>query len=164
MTDKACSFCSEDIRASAFAETANLVAIYNIAPIVPGHTLIIPRRHLQRIADLSDDEFCQFWIFARTVTNFILDTFRTRAFDWTIQEQVEAGQTVPHLHLHIIPRVAKDFPEPGDWYPRLRHGRIVEHAREVIDSNDRVKLTIEQRKEIAAELATRWTKWNATSI
>lgn len=161
MTNGECAFCSDETRLSEFAGSADFAAIYNIAPIVPGHTLVIPRRHLQQISDLSDDEFARYWLFAREVTNFILDTFQTRAFDWTVQEQPEAGQTVPHLHLHVIPRVADDFPEPGDWYPKLREGHIVDHAREVIDSNDRVRLTPDERKRIADELAVRWREWKA---
>ncbi|WP_123744527.1 HIT family protein [Saccharothrix texasensis] len=156
MSENSCAFCSDEMRSSEFAGNADFAAVYNIAPIVPGHSLVIPRRHIQRIEDLSEEEFSRYWIFAREVTKFLLDTFKTNAFDWTIQEQEAAGQTVPHLHLHIIPRVPGDFDDPGGWYPKLRHGAIVDHAHEVIDSKDRVRLTLSERERIARELATQW--------
>lgn len=157
-----CAFCDGAIKESTFASTDDFVALYNIAPIVPGHSLVVPRTHLRRISDLPESQFCAFWAFGHEVTRFLLDTFKTNAFDWTIQEQEPAGQTVPHLHLHVIPRVPKDFEDPGDWYPKLRSGRIVDHAREILDSNDRVKLTLEERSQIAGELAKKWPDWTAS--
>ncbi len=155
-----CTFCDDAIAASEFAGTTQFAAIYNIAPIVPGHSLIIPRSHLRRISELPEDIFCDYWRFAREVTAFLLEAFKTNAYDWTIQEQEAAGQTVPHLHLHIIPRLPGDFEEPGDWYPKLRSSHIVDHASEIIDSRDRVRLTVVERKKITSELSDRWTAWN----
>jgi len=157
MTD--CPFCGSVADDSEFAGDESFRVLYNIAPIVPGHSLVIPRRHIQRVSDLREDEFCSYWSFAQKVTRFLLSTFETDAYDWTIQEQEAAGQTVPHLHLHVIPRVPGDFEEPGDWYPKLRSGRIVKHAHEVLDSNDRIRLFDDESRAIASELASKWTEW-----
>lgn len=155
-----CDFCSDEIGVATFVETPLFRAAYNLAPIVPGHSLVIPKKHIQSVNGLTDEEFGKYWQFAREVTNFLLEVFETNAFDWTVQEMPEAGQTVPHLHLHVIPRVADDFPNAGDWYPRLRESRIVDHAKEVIDSNDRVKLSVSERGQIAEELRRKWSATN----
>ncbi|HEX3733501.1 MAG TPA: HIT family protein [Mycobacteriales bacterium] len=160
MSKEQCAFAQKEPKSSEFAGNSGFAAIYNIAPIVPGHSLVIPRRHIKRINELSEDEFGRYWLFARDITNFLLHAFKTDAFDWIVQEQKAAGQTVPHLHLHIIPRVAEDFVDPGDWYPRLSQGRIVDPAHEVVNSNDRVRLSIDEHKRITSELANQWQMWN----
>ena len=60
-----CPFCGTNIRETVFAESKNFCAIYNIAPILPGHSLIIPKRHLESLMDLSDSELCEMMIFGR---------------------------------------------------------------------------------------------------
>jgi bis(5'-adenosyl)-triphosphatase len=157
-----CEFCNDAVSTYEFAGNKWFAAIYNIAPIVPGHSLVVPRMHIQRVSELPENIFCGYWLFARKVTAFLLSVFKTEAYDWTVQEQEAAGQTVPHLHLHVIPRVPGDFEEPGDWYPKLRSGRIVDHSHEILDSNDRVRLTSDERKKIASELSKQWSVWNRT--
>ena len=64
------------------------------------------------------------------------EAYGADGFDWTIQGGESAGQTVDHLHLHVIPRKRGDLPSPGDWYPRLRASES-----EAIDSELRPHLT-----------------------
>ena len=142
-----CPFCGTNIRETVFAESKNFCAIYNIAPILPGHSLIIPKRHLESLMDLSDSELCEMMIFGREVVRILLRAFDVAAFNWTIQEGEEAGQTVPHLHIHLIPREPNDLPRPGDWYPLLRKSQS-----ETIDSESRPRLTPHEMKEIVARI------------
>jgi bis(5'-adenosyl)-triphosphatase len=156
---KACPFCNSATIRQIFAETDNFVARYNIAPIVPGHSLVVPKRHLSGLFDLPEGIFCEHWVFAKQVTQFLLDELRTDAFDWIVQEQEAAGQTVPHLHLHIIPRKLNDLPEPGDWFTRLHESS----ESEVIDSASRERLSPEEHEQIASELARKWKEWKNVS-
>jgi bis(5'-adenosyl)-triphosphatase len=142
-----CPFCRTNIHETVFAESENFRAIYNIAPILPGHSMIIPKRHLQSLMDLSDSELCEMMIFGRDVVRILLRAFDAAAFNWTIQEGEEAGQTVPHLHIHLIPRKSNDLPQPGDWYPLLRKSQL-----EVIDSDSRPRLTPHEMKEIVSRI------------
>lgn len=140
MTTKAdCPFCQVDIERSVFAGEGKFWAIYNISPILPGHALVIPRAHVESIMGLSEEELCQFAAFARRVTKTITETFAASGFDWAIQDAEEAGQTVPHLHMHIIPRTPNDLPNGGDWYSKLKQSQA-----QVIDSKDRPRLTPDQ--------------------
>ena len=97
--------------------------------------------------ELSDAELCEMTIFARKTVKLLMKAFSLTAFNWTIQEGVEAGQTVPHLHLHLIPRAEKDLPQPGDWYPLLK-----ESEEEIIDSEARPKHSHEEIVQIVEKL------------
>jgi bis(5'-adenosyl)-triphosphatase len=152
-----CSFCAAVARGRVFADSGKFVAIYNIAPILPGHSLVVPKAHVESLMDLSDSEVSEFVLFSRDVAKVLMRAFETRSFDWTIQEGEEAGQTVSHLHMHIIPRKEGDMPHPGDWYPQLLRSKS-----ENIDSESRPKLNSGQMKsvvrhlrEIAAEVGLR---------
>ena len=142
-----CPFCREEVQADHFAGSDNFLALYNLAPILPGHSLVIPRRHILSLMDLDDRELCELTLFSRDVVKILQKAFGSRAFDWTIQEGLEAGQTIPHLHLHIIPRVQGDLPQPGDWYPLLEQSEA-----EIIDSEARPKLTEDEMRAIVRRL------------
>ena len=117
------------------------LAIYNISPLLPGHSLVIPKRHVNTIYDLSDEEFEDMMFFMRNISDLLRKAYNAEGINWTLQEGEPAGQTVSHLHFHLIPRNPGDFFDPGDWYPKLK-----EHQN--IDSAHRSKLTPEQMKEI----------------
>ncbi|NJK87576.1 MAG: HIT domain-containing protein [Bacteroidales bacterium] len=134
-----CPFCHSKIEESVFAETLLFRAIVNIAPILPGHVLIIPKKHIVRLIELTDDELFEMIKFSRQIIRILENIFKTDAFDWTIQEKEEAGQSIPHLHLHIIPRLKGDLPEPGAWFTLLKN-----NDHEILDSDKRQKLTNEE--------------------
>jgi bis(5'-adenosyl)-triphosphatase len=140
----ACPFCEASRDSNTFMRTDRFLAIYNIAPILPGHTLIIPRQHVQSVFELTASEISEFASFARDVTKLLLETYSTSAFDWSLQEKEEAGQTIPHLHLHIIPRKRSDLANPDSWYVKLR-----EFEADILDRSSRRRLT---KEELAREI------------
>lgn len=141
-----CPFCNNGTDA-VFAESKNFVALYNIAPILPGHSLVVPRRHVESLMDLSKPALAELMVFSRDVVKILSRAFNTGGFNWTIQEKEEAGQSVGHLHLHLIPRKPKDLPEPGDWYPLLK-----QKEAEIIDSAKRARLKPQELRRIVAEI------------
>ncbi len=140
-----CPFCQPDIQRNAFASSGSFLALYNKAPILPGHTLIIPAAHIESLRSLPDDLVSDFFRFAREVTETLLSYFHADAFDWSIQDNTAAGQTVPHLHLHILVRQPADLPAPGDWYPLL-------DARKKKGSDGRPQLSAKDYEKITARL------------
>ena len=144
---KTCPFCSPDIMDAKFSESENFLAIYNLAPILPGHSLIIPRWHVESLMELDDKELQELMMFSRDTTKTLLELFKSSGFDWTLQEGEDAGQSVPHLHLHLIPRKSNDLSQPGNWYPLLRGSES-----EVIDSATRPRLTPEEMKVIVSRI------------
>ncbi|MFO7658051.1 MAG: HIT family protein [Bacteroidales bacterium] len=142
-----CPFCLPVAKDTAFMESAGFFAIYNIAPVLPGHTLVIPKKHFDSIMQLSDNELNEFVAFCRSVTRILGNVFNTNSFDWTLQEKPETGQTIEHLHFHIIPRQKGDLPEPGDWYPKL-----LENNEKMIDSLNRPRHSSSEMQQIVKKL------------
>ncbi len=142
-----CPFCSNKINPSVFFEEGDYKAIYNIAPVLPGHSLVIPKKHITSLMDFSAEEMALFFDFARKTLRILLTAFSTDAFDWSIQEKPEAGQTIEHVHLHIVPRMKGDLKSPGDWYPLIQ-----EHDQAFIDSISRNRLNPDAMRQITEEL------------
>jgi bis(5'-adenosyl)-triphosphatase len=142
-----CPFCSPAILNYAFLESDKFLAVYNIAPVLPGHSLIITRAHITSIMELTDNELYEFVRFSRKAIRILMSVFQTEAFNWTLQEKEEAGQTIAHMHIHIIPRKPEDLPEPGEWYPRMMN-----NIDNFIDSSKRPRLTQAEMKSVIERL------------
>ena len=139
-----CPFCSESSNKCTIYEEKGFRLIYNIAPILPGHSLVIPTRHISSINNLTENEIALFFQFARKSTQSLIKIFNAQGFDWTIQDGHCAGQTINHLHLHIILRYKSDFPDPGDWYPALQNTH-----NQHLDSTSRKRLSEKEINEIS---------------
>lgn len=142
-----CAFCRKEIIEKSFYSSTRFIAIYNIAPVLPGHSLIIPKKHYVSLLELTDEELSEMMIFARKITIVLKTVFHCDGFDWTIQDGVSAGQTVPHLHLHIIPRKSHDFPESNEWYRK-----IPLNEAQLLDSEHRERLNDEEYNNVTQML------------
>ena len=80
------------------AENEEFYAFLDINPLVKGHTLVIPRREVDYIFDMDDDEIARFQQFAKQVAVAI-----KKAFPCKKVAQVVLGLEVPHAHIHLIP-------------------------------------------------------------
>ena len=80
------------------AENDKFYAFLDINPVVKGHTLVIPRREVDYIFDMSDDELAEYQVFAKRVAVAIKKAFPCRKV-----AQVVLGLEVPHAHIHLIP-------------------------------------------------------------
>src|SRR5690349_12559269 len=106
-----CPFCNLTEKDNVFAEGTDFIAVYNVAPILPGHSLVVTRRHVPSLLDFNEEELSSLSSFALATTKLILAYFECTGFDWEVQDGEQAGQTIPHFHLHIIPRRHNDLPE-----------------------------------------------------
>ena len=80
------------------AEDDKFYAFLDINPLVKGHTLVIPRREVDYIFDMDDDEIAEFQVFAKKVAKAIKAAFPCKKV-----AQVVLGLEVPHAHIHLIP-------------------------------------------------------------
>ena len=80
------------------AESDNFYAFLDINPVAKGHTLVIPRREVDYIFDMDDDELAEYQVFAKQVA-----TALKKAFPCKKVAQVVLGLEVPHAHIHLIP-------------------------------------------------------------
>jgi len=143
-----CPFCHKDIKEISFMESKSFFVIYNRAPILPGHSMIIPRRHYTSILELTDEERHEMMDLGVEAIKGLRSVFQTNSFNWTLQEGESAGQTVAHLHVHLLPRHSGDLPQPGDWYPLLENNMSSLH----IDSQERPAYNHEQLARIAKHI------------
>jgi diadenosine tetraphosphate (Ap4A) HIT family hydrolase len=81
-------------------------------PISPGHTLIIPKRHIASLFEATRDEREGLFDQVEQVKAALQEKFKPDGFNIGINDGTAAGQTVMHLHIHLIPRYAGDQPDP----------------------------------------------------
>ena len=85
------------------------VAFLDIAPINPGHLLVVPRTHVGSLAELNPDTGAHLWrVGQRMAAALRRSTIRCEGVNFFVADGVAAFQEVPHLHLHVIPRNPKD--------------------------------------------------------
>lgn len=77
-------------------------------PVSEGHCLIIPKRHVNSIDELSDVELKDLYTVLHQTKILLIETYLPDGFNIGINEGEAAGQTVPHLHIHLIPRYEGD--------------------------------------------------------
>ncbi len=80
------------------AEDDKFYAFLDINPIVKGHTLVVPRKEVDYIFDMDDDELAEFEVFAKRVAKAIRTAFPCKKV-----AQVVLGLEVPHAHIHLLP-------------------------------------------------------------
>lgn len=108
----ACPFCAwQDL--PVILELPLVVAIWDAFPVTRGHALIVPRRHIATLFDASADERRALFDAIDAVCAEIRARYGpVNDFNFGINSGAEAGQTVPHLHLHVIPRRRGDVGDP----------------------------------------------------
>jgi diadenosine tetraphosphate (Ap4A) HIT family hydrolase len=87
-------------------------AIYDGFPVSPGHTLIVPNRHLPTFFEATREEQTAMLELLAEMRQRILAEYNPDGFNIGINDGTAAGQTVMHLHIHLIPRYNGDMPDP----------------------------------------------------
>lgn len=109
--DANCIFCSLDTRVTH--EYNSALCVRDEHPVTPFHSLIIPRRHVLTLGDLPLTELSDLFQLAKVVKQDLRQLDKAiGGFNFGINEGATAGQTVSHLHLHLIPRRAGDVADP----------------------------------------------------
>lgn len=116
------------------AEDDKFYAFLDINPLAKGHTLVVPKREVDYIFDLDDDELAAMHVFAKKVALAIREAFPCKK----VGEAV-IGLEVPHAHIHLIP---------------------IQKESDMIFSNPKLKLTNEEFVEIAQAISRAWESNN----
>ncbi|GAA5924278.1 bis(5'-adenosyl)-triphosphatase [Sporobolomyces koalae] len=112
-------FASFKIPNQIFYQSPLSLGIVNLKPLVPGHVLIIPKRVVPRFRDLTREEVTDLFQSVHQVSRVIELEYKAQALNVALQDGPLAGQSVPHVHIHIIPRKAKDFEPLDEMYNAL---------------------------------------------
>lgn len=114
------------------AENDKFYAFLDINPLVKGHTLVIPRREVDYIFDLTDEEMAEMTVFAKKVATAI-----KKAFPCIKVGMAVLGLEVPHAHIHLVP---------------------MNSEKDMLFSNPKLKLSDEEFKEIAGKISAEFGK------
>ncbi|MCF8210909.1 MAG: HIT family protein [Rhodoferax sp.] len=108
---KQCVFCTLS-PSRVIDENTTAILIRDGFPVSPGHTLVIPKRHTGSFFDMSDKERSDLLALLDSAKLALDNEFQPQGYNIGINDGPAAGQTVPHLHVHLIPRFDEDVPDP----------------------------------------------------
>lgn len=120
--DMNCLFCriiAGEIPCYKVYEDGQTFAFLDIAPVNPGHTLIVPKRHFSSLEDIPEDELSALIRSVKAVGALLKDKLDILGYNVSENNDPVAGQVVPHVHFHLIPR------HPGDGlhlWPQHKYG------------------------------------------
>jgi diadenosine tetraphosphate (Ap4A) HIT family hydrolase len=111
MASNPCPFCT--LPAERIVDQNDLaMAIRDGFPVSPGHTLLIPKRHVGSFFELGEDEVRSLMELLKTAKANLDKEFSPDSYNIGSNDGPQAGQTVPHVHIHLIPRYAGDVKDP----------------------------------------------------
>ena len=111
MNRPVCPFCNLP-QERVHLETEATLVFFDGYPVTEGHALVIPKRHVASIFELPPEELAVLWSQVATVRKHLTEKYSPDAFNIGVNDGSAAGQTVPHAHIHVIPRRKGDVPDP----------------------------------------------------
>ena len=127
---KDCVFCAiarGEVAADVVMETPGVVAFLDHRPLFPGHVLVVPREHVETLGDLAEAAIPELFGAARRISLAMEAALPAQGSFVAINNRV--SQSVPHLHVHVVPRNRKDGLK-GFFWPRTPY-RDEAHRAEV---------------------------------
>ena len=106
-----CPFCTVPVQ-RIVRDSDHAIVIRDRYPVSPGHTLVIARRHVGSLFDLTEAEQIDLMALIGAAKKDLDAELRPDAYNIGVNDGAAAGQTVPHLHIHLIPRYRGDRPDP----------------------------------------------------
>jgi ATP adenylyltransferase len=107
-----CPFCNIDTDRVVITETTEVYSIYDNYPVSQGHAIIIPKRHCSDYFELTTEEQSACWSMVNDVKQILQDKYHPDGLNVGININEAAGQTISHVHIHLIPRYKGDVKEP----------------------------------------------------
>ena len=106
-----CPFCNL-AEERIVADDDLVLAIRDKYPVSPGHTLIIPRRHVEDYFELTAEEYAAMHAMLLKLKKALEEELKPQGFNVGVNVGRTAGQTIDHVHLHLIPRFEGDMSDP----------------------------------------------------
>jgi histidine triad (HIT) family protein len=127
--DSGCAFCaivSGHGEAPVVWQDERTLVFLDHRPLFPGHCLLIPKTHYETLADLPAELLAPLWTNAQKVTRAVEEGLGAEGSFVAVNNRV--SQSVPHLHVHVVPRRRKDGLR-GFFWPRQRYADAAEMER-----------------------------------
>jgi len=109
--DSNCIFCkiiAAEVPAAVVYEDDSILAFLDIGPLADGHLLVIPLEHYTRLTDVPPERCAQMASVLPFLGRAVLEVTKSEGFNVLLNQGAVAGQAVPHIHFHIIPRRKDD--------------------------------------------------------
>lgn len=120
-----------ELEAPLIAQNDGAVAFLDRSPRAPGHALVVPRRHAGSLVELPAEDVGPLFALVRETAALLGGKLGTDAMTIGINQGAIAGQAVPHLHVHLIPRFAGDG---GRSIHDIVHIHPTPEQQEIVDS------------------------------
>lgn len=114
MTDETsyCPFCNPESGREVIIDWDTVYSMYDRFPVSKGHVLVIPKRHCADYFELKSEEQTSCWEMVNEIKTMLTEKYNPDGFNIGININEAAGQTIPHVHVHLIPRYKGDVAEP----------------------------------------------------
>lgn len=107
-----CPFCKPEFGREIILGNELCYCVYDKYPVSKGHALIIPKRHCSDYFELTNEEQASCWQMVNKLRTVVSEKYNPDGFNIGINVNEAAGQTIPHVHIHLIPRYEGDVAEP----------------------------------------------------
>ncbi|MFH0873466.1 MAG: HIT domain-containing protein [Candidatus Komeilibacteria bacterium] len=110
-----CQFCpaaSASFRTQIILETPYAIAIHPRRPLSPGHTIVFPKVHRRSVLEMTDSDLVGLFKLMKKIEKSLTKVYKTDSFNLFTNIGKEAGQSIPHVHFHIVPRSANEQTNP----------------------------------------------------
>lgn len=107
-----CPFCKPESGRELILENELCYCVYDKYPVSKGHALIIPKRHCADYFELTGEEQTSCWKMVNELKVILDKKYQPDGFNIGINVNEVAGQTIPHVHIHLIPRYKGDVEQP----------------------------------------------------
>lgn len=131
-----CIFCKiiqGEIPSYKVYEDENVLAFLDIAPTNPGHVLVIPKEHYQNIEEATDEALNSLMAVVKKIGLKIKNNLGAPGYNVCVNNDPVAGQIIPHLHFHIVPRNNDDGLKP--WPQKKYEAGEADNIQEKIKYN-----------------------------
>ena len=147
-------------------EAKNIIGIVNISPILPDHVLVIPKSTSpmgakDKFYDMTPELVSELYLAVHTIQRAIKDNRNITDFNIAMQDGRSAGQSVPHVHVHILPRTGGEFTPPDKVHAAIQDAKMGPDGdnSSAADSIRIPRRVGEEGMEIMAAEADEYRRW-----
>lgn len=133
-----CSIVAGEIPSRTVHESDGAQAFLDVNPLAPGHTLVIPDQHYPRLQEIPANEATEFYAVLHQVVPAVEGAVEADGLTVAINDGEAAGQEIPHVHAHLVPRFEDDTAGPihalFESRPELDDSEFDDIARRISDT------------------------------
>lgn len=133
-----CKIASKEIPSYIVYENEEVIAFLDINPINSGHTLVLPKKHVDNLLEMDDLMICNIFKAVRDISREVMNAVNAQGLNIEINNYKAAGQLVDHAHIHIVPRFEGDGLRhwPGKKLPEQEMAKIAEKIKANLTSKN----------------------------